>query len=302
MVSVVSPDGIHLTIPYSYHKSILNRFGFFQPINLNTGEIKLSKHGNEIWEAEEKNVRFQYIKSPYGTNHLHVRTSLPIFYTGKNCVNINRSDYQNAIRELSSFINVPMLDLVIRSFEFGYNARLETHSSHILMDSIVAFKNRIPDRNSFNSSGLQLTFPHQHFTLKIYDKGKQMKLPYEIPRIEMVIHKMIYSRRHLGVENLNQMQLPDSQQQMEVQLRKKIDDLVIVDPLLKKLPPLIPSQTETIYKYSSPHFWRDLKPHERSYHLKILDSLNAKLDSNLKDELLLPLNIVKQNQSFLTRK
>ena len=203
MVSHVIPDGIHLTAPYQYHKSILDRFTFFQPIDLNTGELKLSKHGNEIWEAEEDNVRFSYIRSPHGSNHMHVRTSLPIFLTGQNYTNLTRYDYQKSIRKLSGFVRVPMLDLVIRSFEFGYNANLKIHSTQTLLDSVIAYKNRRPDRKSYQHNGLQIEFPHQQFTLKIYDKGKQMNLPYEIPRVEMIIHKMIYSKRHLGIENLN---------------------------------------------------------------------------------------------------
>ncbi|MDA8629370.1 hypothetical protein N9M15_04065 [Bacteroidia bacterium] len=301
MTNPISPDGIHLTVPHRYHKQILKNFNFFQSINTDTGEIRVSKYGNEIWTANESHVRLQYVKSQFGTSHLHIRTSIGIFYKGNNYESLTRSDFQNAIRKLSGFIGVPMLDFQLRSFEFGYNSKLKSITTETFINSIIACKTKVPDRNSFNGGGLQLIFPYQHFSVKVYDKGQQMRLPYELLRMELVIHRMRYSQKHLGVINLNQMQLPTSQIKMEQLLRKKINDLIIVDPALITLPEYIPNQKEKIMRYSSSSFWLSLDWAQRKKQLQTLASLNSKLNVNLKDQLLAPLNNVQHNQNFLTR-
>ena len=302
MNSLINPDGIHLTVPIKYHNSILERFSFFDEIDSRTGEFNISKYGNTISRATSRDIKFHFVKSQYASDHLHVHTSLPKFHKGNNYTNLSRIEYQGAIRDLSNHLGVPLNDLDIRSFEFGCNVTLEHLKADDILNSIITCKKRIPDRNTFKGKGIQILFPHQEFTFKIYNKGKQMQLPTEIIRVELIIHKMLFAKKHLDIQNLNHLQTPKSQQLMENMIKNKINDLIFVDRRLHELKQFIPDQSQLIHKYGNPNFWVGLKANRRQKHKLILNSLNEKLPFNAKEELIKPLNTVKQNQFFLSRK
>ncbi len=124
-------------------------------------------------------------------NWVEFSGSITKYWYEENINNLTYSDLACAIYELSDTLYSRPNELILRSFEFGLNILLDDFLNALnLTDLALNYKNKFfqdMDGNNLTSIGKRCVL--QEYQLKLYSKSLQYKLPYELLRYEIKVHK-----------------------------------------------------------------------------------------------------------------
>ena len=107
-----------------------------------------------------------------------------------NYDDFNTMDVAKVVRELSERFEIDTAQTLLNNVEFGVNVVLP-FGVHIVLNNLIVFKGE-PFMKVVEEGMSYYQCKKTHFIIKIYDKGKQYKLPENVLRFEIKVMRMQY--------------------------------------------------------------------------------------------------------------
>lgn len=145
--------------------------------------------------------------------------------------NHNDFSYCNLVQTLDELTNVfpdyDFNDTKVTSLEFGFNIKLDRSVKDVIEKNILLYKFK-PHYMFEDKKGFVLKkFKSGNYTFKIYDKGRQNKLDYELMRIEIKYDSK--QLKKFGVLTFCDLYDPHKNLELFRDFLEKFDNLMIVD-------------------------------------------------------------------------
>ena len=167
--------------------------------DITSGEIRVRKSENSIstqyhgkWEQYSVNVI--EVKSLVSIiYHLNIRGSLhKNHYKGENWQPFKFSDLQYQIRHICTSLFIEPESARISGLEFGVNIVTPFNVKAFLDNNVIDYKHKVFENYKRDKNGLELGLHciFSQYEIKLYNKGKQNKLDYNLMRFEKKCKKM----------------------------------------------------------------------------------------------------------------
>jgi len=163
--------------------------------------------------------------SPETVNKAIISLCLPEFYQGNNYINLDYKTQQRALKRLINEFGIPS-DAPIISFEFGFNLKPPFSTTEFL--NHVAYHNGLIFGLQKGKDMNLVTFEHERYHIKLYNKAAQHHLPYPLLRYEIRINKMVHLKA-LGIRTLSDISNGVKIKGLQQMLYKAATEMVILD-------------------------------------------------------------------------
>lgn len=164
-----------------------------------SGEIRVRKSENNIvtkyhGEWEEYFIKVIEVKTADSTKyHLNIRGSLhKNHFKGKNWQPLNFTNLQYQVRHICKSLFIQPESASISGLEFGVNIITPFNVKAFLDNNVIDFKGKRFDKYISDKRGLELGLfcRLSQYQIKLYDKGKQNNLDFNLMRFEKKCKKM----------------------------------------------------------------------------------------------------------------
>lgn len=210
-------------------------------------------------------------------------------YGGFNGYTFTLDKITESINALCEVLDVCPSVCVLQNIEIGLNNRI-TFDPKQFLNGILFHRNNFDYTVKHNGNYVQ--FDHSEYYLKLYNKGKQYEMPYEVIRVEVKVVKM--RKLHAqGIElyTLNDINETTLRQAFEV-LYSEFSELVYYD-LTTRTDQMKEKDKAYTLRLQNKAYWKSLtrkqKKKERDKLQKMImefsDNLKGQIQSKMHDEL-----------------
>ncbi len=182
-------------------------------------------------------------------------------FGGANYLPFTWEDLQKEICHLENSLNLsPELARLV-NLEIGVNIIVPFAVFPFLQKNLISYKGNSfnkyrPDKKGFC---LGKYCELSQYSVKIYDKGKQNKLPENVMRFELRFLKM-ETLKQRGINDLTNLKDPIKVNGLLSLLLMAWDNVLLFDSSINlKKPEIKPKEREVLQQGSNPKFWEDLK-------------------------------------------
>jgi hypothetical protein len=272
-------DYAKLLLPAEVGPRLLNHplLSFMRPVNEDTGELL----GTDARCAEYGRMTFTNYPSGrttmHGSFHKHAH--------GANWDEYTFTQFLETVDELCRTFDLDPHTLHLLQLEAGANLR-PSLSTRNTLQAIVCHRDGNPfsAMRSWTGRSLGLELYRDQFGIKIYDKGFQYGLPFDLLRYEVKFTKAAPLHR-MGIYTLNDLLNPGAWRQLQARILGIYDELFILEPSITKAP-LTPSQRTFTTVATAPGYWQGLTKGQRyKARARYADIVEQFASSNLKGEL-----------------
>ena len=206
-------DGIKLKYIINDYDSWSNSHNliFLNSVNFGTGEVYTtrSRRTGSLITKSKANYKQYYLTLTevydivYGNKmyFLEVRGSLhKSFLNGPNITNLTKAQMIEEINELEKVLCLNSEIATIHNIEIGINIQTTFSPIKFLENSLLSFKGKRFEKYSVDSKGNSIGYHAKlgQYSVKIYDKGLQCGLDYNLMRIEARFIKMEQIKKVTG--------------------------------------------------------------------------------------------------------
>lgn len=180
------------------------------------------------------------------------------------------------------------------NLEFGLNIKTEFPVFNYLEENLISYKGNPFSRYAQDSEGVCLGYYCElaQYSVKIYDKGKQYNLPYNLLRFELRFIKM-QKLKKLGIQHLSDLR----NQKIVLDLMKLLieawNNILFYDTSINFKAIQKPKERELLNNGSNPKFWERLKKdngrrfnHYRNIFRKLVTAYGKNVQEKLRDLLI----------------
>lgn len=157
----------------------------------------------------------------------------------------------------------------LTNLEFGLNLEVSKDPQLIIDNNVLMNNCKAPNKNlKFSGRGDYKEFHTDSHWIKVYNKSKPFKQDCYILRLELKMIKKVYINK-LGVFKLEDLLNKNTLRRLYIDLKGKIEGLVIVDEFEGKTIPV--RHLNRLNEYMNPNYWIRLKSNKTSqqiYRLK----------------------------------
>lgn len=223
------------------------------PFDIQTGEImEYPKRGKDFNLDISLTKQSSYIKGS-----LHKYHNIRIDKGDQNYDNFSYSDIKYEINDLLFKYELGDSNY-LTNLEFGLNIAVSKDPQFIIDNNLLMNKCNPPNRDlKFSGKGDYKEFHTDSYWIKTYNKSKPFNLNSYILRLELKIIKKVYLNK-LGVFTLEDLLNKDTLKRLYVDLKSKIEGLVIIDMFDNKIIPI--QHLNRLNEYMNPNYWKRLKP------------------------------------------
>jgi len=251
---------------------------FVEGSRTDTGEII------DHWKAKYSNLNL----TVYRSGIVILKGSLHKYRNGGryNHDDFTIWDHKRVIDELIQRIDLNLYKFVIDTLEVGVNISPPIDST-ILLDNTYRHKAKAFKDISFGLKGDFREAQYSDYFVKIYNKGIQYHLPYDLLRFEIKLKADMLRKLHI---HLLQDTLDTSIVAMlQNLLLERYSEVVFIDPTIR-VDELTEKQQERLSKWKNPRYWEDLQnnpPSKNSYanEIRILCNIIAKKSERINDQV-----------------
>ncbi len=270
----------------------LHGINFTYNVNQETGEVlttKSTRTGAVITKSRAiyKHYHIQLTEVMdvnYGTKvyYLDVRGSLhKSYFNGVNIENFSGEQMLQEIDKIEKYFALNLNLATIKNIEIGINIGLPFSPITFLNASLLSYKGKRFEKYAVDSNGLSIGYHCKlgQYSVKIYDKGLQNGLDFNIMRFEVRYIKMEKISRITG-NNLETLKLLTKDNVTEILI--KVWDGVLLDEFQGVNEEL--RNTELYHKVTNYHFMKQLQKTNRkiySYLISKFKSLGKSQGNNL---------------------
>ncbi|MBV7441094.1 hypothetical protein KRX57_06640 [Weeksellaceae bacterium TAE3-ERU29] len=226
-------DNIKISIKekHSFEEIIYNEFPDFN-FTINNGEIKNKKNTNaSIYPIKGNIDSMSYVINKHTA---YIESSLHKYYnlakTQEN-INYNNFTFCQAIESLErfrkTFKSYDFSDTKITSLEFGFNIKMESSVKEIIEKNFLLYKFRPHYVYENKKDFIMKKFKSGNYLFKIYDKGRQNNLDYELIRIEIKYNSK--ELKKLKIIDYYDLYEPEKVKNLFNDFKEKFEHFIIVD-------------------------------------------------------------------------
>lgn len=268
-------------------QTTIKYFGKFETYNISIKEtVKYKLKGN---------ISTSYFMEITGSLHKN-------HFEGKNYEPFYFYDLQNELLKIEKGLNILFDKANLVNLEIGVNIKTPFEVTPFLRNNLLSYKGKAfndyhSDRNGFI---LGKYCKLSQYSLKIYDKGKQNNLPYNLMRYELRFTKMAILNKW-GIENLKSLSIFDIVYNLISLLIKSWDNLLIYDNSINLNDRKIkPKHRRILINGNNPKYWGQLKEdnaREFNYQRNVFKNLVNKYGNGLYNDMK---NLIKKEWELLT--
>lgn len=202
--------------------------------------------------AEIESLKFIIVNN----THVNLNGSFHKYFNSgiHNYNDFSISNLVEVLIDLSNKFHINPYLTRLHNLEFGVNVILP-FDTNIFLNSILSYKGREYEKETFTNKGYLIRFSFDHYELKIYNKAIQYGLTTNTLRFEIKVKKMQYFEdKGIGVSMLCDLLKPEVYGKLIKQLLKALTELVIYDNsiILNELPE---KEKDLLTNGSNPKFW-----------------------------------------------
>lgn len=235
----------------SINKLINNSYlNFYSPANIQTGEIinekKAAYSGLEFIIKNDQYVNLKGSFHKYMNEGLHNHNDFAL------------NDFVEVLIDLSKKFELNPFTTTLHNLEFGVNVTLPFGVNKFL-NSILSFKGKEYDKDTYSGKGNLLRFSFDHYDLKIYNKSLQFNLTSNVLRFEISVKKMVYFKNiGIDISKLSDLLNSTNFDKLKKQLLKAFSELLIYDNSIDTttLPKI---DKKILINGSNPKYWIEEK-------------------------------------------
>jgi hypothetical protein len=181
-------------------------------------------------------------------------------YSGENYSPFGYKDLKRQIDylEKSFRLSSPFVELV--NLEIGVNVSLPFPVFPYLSKNLLVYKCTPFNRYYPDKKGITLGFvcPLSQYSVKVYDKGKQFQLPYNLMRFELRYLKM-QPLKGIGINILSDLKDLNKLQRLKTLLIKAWNNVLLGDDTIEQSDPSLTAQDrELLLMGGNPKYWENL--------------------------------------------
>mgnify|MGYP003576762583 CR=1 FL=1 len=204
-----------------------------------------------------------YLEPSY---YLTIRGSLhKSFFGGQNYEFFSWMDIQEEINTLVNGLKIHPEKTYLRSIELGLNIPVPFNVIRFLESDLLMYRSSFWNQYRPDNQGVKLGFfcNCAHYDVKLYDKGLQYKLPYDLMRFEVKFKKMQKLNR-MQIETLADLQNLERANKLFDLLQDMWSNVLLWELNAQSLSKLSKVDVQLIENGRSPDFWKNLWREKRS--------------------------------------
>lgn len=204
---------------------------------------------NEITQAGKKTKYILSIEGSLHTNH----------FDGANYRRFTFADLLYQINYLCLNLQLKPVKCILRTFEYGFNLPVKFNPTEYLKDNLISYKGKKFDRfQTENKISIGFNCSLSEYKIKLYDKGLQNSLPYNLMRFEKAYKKMTSPKR-IGIITLAELIKVKFLNELQNELLKAWDDVMLFDSSVFE-GEVLPADVEIfLLKCKDPNYWNNFK-------------------------------------------
>jgi len=246
------------------------------------GRLKVIWQGAEldglrIWITDDQRTWIEGSLHKWWTN-----------YTNGAPLNFDRFDRLSgiaAIERLCTYFSLNPYKTDVLQMEYGVNLEVDLDVEEVINRALISYRGH-PYASSFIQPGLPgclREFAFEDYYVKIYNKGLQYRLQWEVLRFEIKARKR-RALQKIGVRTLADLQLKETWIKMADDLYKKFTiNVLMIDPIHFSKP--IPGISSELGRLSNPNYWKAIHGAEnrklREREKKNLASIDASIPGGI---------------------
>lgn len=212
-----------------------------------------------------------------------IRNSIHKFFNIKNGLGNNNytdfyySDILIAFEQFQQELNENIEDYKITNLEFGFNIKTSQSPKTLLENNFIMFNfDEFNQNDTFKGKGCYKQYNRSEYLVKIYDKGLQFGLPYNLMRIEIKIIDSKILKNRCGIFVVKDIYNKNCLMKLFELLLKVFDEINIIDG--HTTGEELQKEKAFIEIGKSPSYWRKIKNNQSSTHYyNIRESYNKLL-------------------------
>lgn len=213
----------------------------------------------------------------------YVKNSLHKLYNymhNQEDANYNDFEYSKLCETIQHMSIIPRLtQTTLTNLEFGLNIKVDRPAEEIIKKNVLMHNQKGYSHNrKFNGKGELKQFDHKEYLIKVYDKAKQYKLPYNVLRFEVK-----FTRRrelnNMGIYNLDDLKGKDNLEKLFNIYLKRFDEMQIIDVISEDSVGSEDFQKLSMFK--NPSYWEvDIKEKSGTFKMRRRNELMALIEKH----------------------
>jgi len=182
-------------------------------------------------------------------------------FSGQNYLPFTWTQMQKEICHLEKCLHLKCADAKLLNLEVGINIVFPVPVFKFLEESLVSYKGKPFNRYNMDRKGVCLGYYCEltQYTVKIYDKGKQFKLPENLMRFELKFIKM-QRLKDSGVITLADLKIKNRVNKLLRLLLNAWDNVLLYDATINlKNAALKDEEANLLSTGNNPRFWQQLQ-------------------------------------------
>ena len=212
-------------------------------------------------------------------NSIHKYFNIKNYSEDNNYTDFYYSDLLKAFEQFQQDLNEDISEFKVTNLEFGLNIQTSLNPKSILENNFVMFNfDEYNQKDTFKSKGFYKQYNRSEYFVKIYDKGLQYKLPYNLLRVEVKITDSKLLKREFGIYTIKDISDKDKLGLMFNFLLKRFDEINIIDSF--SVQEMAGKEKIFFELGKSPSYWREIKNSNKSssYYYDKRDAYNMLLN------------------------
>lgn len=270
-------DFVKIELSYMNPEDLRNNsyLEFKSTLNERTGEIS-----NKSKIAEYFGLKFIIRDDIY----IEMQGSLHKY---KNCGehNYDRFTYLQLKEVLYDLVDKFGIDLkksIIRNIEIGVNFKPPIKTKLILKN--LLFHRSKPFKDQYVKKGDYRMVVHQRYCEKVYDKGLQYGLHYELIRYELQFKKM-YDLGKMGINSLSDLLDQEKINMLKNLLLFEWDNTFLFDPTIQEGNLSKYNKGVKVHQWKDPSFWLDAPKHKKIKQKRLYQQIVSNHSDNLHQKI-----------------
>ncbi|WP_126651805.1 hypothetical protein [Chryseobacterium aureum] len=197
-------------------------------------------------------------KSAFVRNSIHTYFNLKNGFADGNYTDFYYPDILTSFEQLQADLDEDISDYKVTNLEFGLNIQTSLSPKSMLNNNFLMYNfDEFNQHDTFKGKGAYKQYNRNEYYVKIYDKGLQYGLDYNLLRVEIKIIDSKLLKKRFGIRTVRDIYEKSRLELLFKFLLERFDEINIIDCLTTQE---IRGEEKTFLELGkSPHYWREIK-------------------------------------------
>lgn len=189
---------------------------------------------------------------------MHKYFNLKNGFGDNNYTDFYYPDIITSFEQLQADLDEDISDYNVTNLEFGLNIQTSLKPKYMLDNNVLMYNfDEFNQKDTFKGKGMYKQYNRSEYYVKIYDKGLQYNLDYNLLRVEIKVTDSKLLKKRFGIHTVRDIYDKNKLELMFNFLLECFDEVNIIDSLATQE---IRGEEKTDLELGkSPHYWREIK-------------------------------------------